>query len=522
MAPRRPSRPPRSPRPRRGTSAYNYTIKPLPPENGYSVSILSPVNGATLETKRPTIKVSVSSILGDPVDVQVEWRTQMPYLWPSNPNPYNPEHWRPYPPTQASEYLSVASGSTLDIQPPNDLTNTSWYYRVRAGNKTLNVWTQYTPAARFLNVIPVLGSTSAYLDWNVGVINDDTINATAYMDFNVGLGTFDNQDGVGYLDFNVGVIPEWEAVAGYLDMNVYPPVVYQDGARYLDMNVTATRPNPTIWWIRPEQGREGYVFHIYGHGFGSFKNLYDGQVYLGTLICQVTRWVLVPRQILLSEVRASGTRSSAPPSAQNPPRMTYNNVDTVVLAAGDTIEFDQRWDTSGGVALSIVPGMWYSNVNPAVAGWVLNDVNGVPWAGAPAGLGTGAWVHRKFTIPPSGTGSNWVNAPASNFGMMWLGSGANLEGGAIRSFVIKNSAGDVKLWATNDDKHLGATVPIGYTSIGGSALASTENIQESDRIVHGQGLDPDEITVEHGWITVVVPNGAVSAMVKVVLEGGSL
>lgn len=521
MAPRRSSRPPRGIPPRRGSSAYNYTIKPPIPQNGYSVTIISPVNGATLETKRPTIKISVSSILGDPVDVQVEWRTQVPFLLGGNPDIYNPASWRPYPPTQASEHLAVPSGSTLDIQPPNDLTNTSWYYRVRAGNKATNVWTQYTAAARFLNVIPVLGSTATYFDWNVGVIRPQTVNSAVYMDFNVGVAAFAPQGSVQYSDLNIGVLPGWKAAGEYLDINIFPPVVYQNGARYLDFNVTTTRPTPTIWWIRPEQGREGYVFHIYGHGFGSFQNQYDGRVFLGSLICQVTRWSLVPPTILPASYRAQGSRASANPGTQTVPFFVYNNQDTIVLNGGDVIEYDQKWETSG-TALNVFPTMSLqnNNITPLTSGFELTDVNGVLWGGTPAGATSGGWVHRKYIVPTTGSGgaSNWRGQPVNRFGLQWMGSGAGQQAGWVRNFTIKDSFGNVRLYATNDDRHLGSTDAI-YTSVGGSVLTSSEKIQESDRIIHGQGLDPDEITVEHGWITVVVPNGAVSAMVKVVLEG---
>jgi hypothetical protein len=87
----------------------------------------------------------------------------------------------------------------------------------------------------------------------------------------------------------------------------------------------------------------------------------------------------------------------------------------------------------------------------------------------------------------------------------------------VRSFVLRSGSGAPKLWVTGDD-HI-STPPLAYTSYASSVLASASYQREDDMIVHGQGLDPDVITTEHGWITVIVPSGAVSAMVKVVLEG---
>lgn len=250
--------------------------------NDYRVTILSPDNGAGVSSTTPTVVVKPESLAETPVDVQVEWRTQQPTrnaagLWSPNP-------------TYATSHTGVASGTTLDVSPPAPLLQTSWFYRVRAGSQVSGLWTDWTSPARYLDVQAVLGSTAAYTDMNVGVTQTFDGSVIAYSDMNVGaeevLPTLAR-----YSDLNVGLNPGWLLSARYTDLNVYPPTGEFLTAKYSDLNVDSTlRPIPHIWWIRPEQGREGYVFHVYGHGFGAFQTEWDGKVVLGALVCPVIRW----------------------------------------------------------------------------------------------------------------------------------------------------------------------------------------------------------------------------------------
>jgi hypothetical protein len=76
---------------------------------------------------------------------------------------------------------------------------------------------------------------------------------------------------------------------------VGPVIRLHNAIHYADFNVRADIvPVPHIWWIRPEQGRWGYGFNIYGHGFGSFQNEYNGTVKLGDFTCQVVEWQEIP------------------------------------------------------------------------------------------------------------------------------------------------------------------------------------------------------------------------------------
>ena len=279
---------------RRGRITHARGSRPPVPKNGYLIEILSPYNGETIRSLLPEVTVIPTSILHDPVDVQVEWRT-------SQPGYDSDAHvWTP-PPTHTSEHLAVPSGEPLVIVPPNPLTYVTWYYRVRAGSAASGLWTSWTPSQRHLNLSPVMGSVAGYLDMNVGVAVEWS-NATAYLDMNVGVA---EQDPVGSVvavaDLNVGVDVVWVQTTSYADLNIAPALGAYLPTRYADLNVAAGKPTPHLWWIRPEQGREGYVFHLYGHGFGAFQAEWDGRVHLGSLICPVIRWLVVPATFTSSE-----------------------------------------------------------------------------------------------------------------------------------------------------------------------------------------------------------------------------
>jgi hypothetical protein len=267
-------------------------------------------------------------------------------------------------------------------------------------------------------------------------------------------------------------------------------------------------PEPHIWWIRPEQGKEGYLFNIFGHGFGQVQGLYDGLVYLGGLLCPVVRWVLVPAVNRVSTVRAQGTQGTAT-GVGSLPRVSIHT-GTVTLEVGDYIEYDlyQEVATNSALPTAFMPSFSYLGLGSAL----VNDTNGVPWATAPAAA-LNAWHHRRFNLP-----SAWAGRTLSDWSLGWYGTGGTAQMAAqVRSWVIRSASGAVKLWLTGDDR--ANTPTLAYTAYASSALTAASYQREDDMIVHGQGLDPDVITVEHGWITVIVPQGAVSAMVKVVLEG---
>lgn len=263
--------------------------RPGAPLHGYSVRITSPTGGATVRTPRPVVKFVPTSTAGGLVDAQIEWRRSAPVYDTLT------EQWSPAP-TYAQTLAAVPSGEERSTQPPADLEKVVWFYRMRAGDLATGKWSAWTDPRRYVDVSAVLGSVSQYLEMNVGVFADDHADsAYAYLDMNVGRPALERMEAVVvYEDMNVGIRAVWRLVASYADLNVYPPTSTLRSAHYADLNVTADTPSPHIWWIRPEQGREGYVFNIYGHGFGAFQGEHDGRVFLGDLVCPVIHWERIP------------------------------------------------------------------------------------------------------------------------------------------------------------------------------------------------------------------------------------
>lgn len=286
----RPVQPRRQP-PQRGSVVHRRAIAQIPLTNGYSAQFIAPANGINTRDLRPSLSIFVRSLLGSPVDVQVEWRRDAPAVQVGDPI-IESSPWEPSP-VYLQTVEDVPSDSTLVIEPPADLAYRTWYYRARAGNTTTSTWSRWTPQF-FLDVRPVLGSVAGYIDANIGVENVANPPVVAYLEMNIGVADIDNPVLTQYAPLNVGVelVPKIEAA--YLDLNIYPPTGAYSPAAYLDINtLEGLTPQPHIWWIRPEQGREGFVFNIYGHGFGAFPGEFDGLVKLGDFTCQIASWQIM-------------------------------------------------------------------------------------------------------------------------------------------------------------------------------------------------------------------------------------
>lgn len=501
------SRAPRStPRhtPRRGAGAYLRAPQPVPPFNGYATVMTAPVTGFSTPARRPTITVVGTSTVNAPVDIQLEWRM---VFWDKYTNP---------PAVYTSEVIGAVSGTPQSLDPPADLTYRTWYYRARTGNKSTNTWGLWTEQ-KWLNVRPTLGSTATYIDVNIGVTDPPINGAYAYIDMNIGT---DPSAQVmvlnSYIDLNVGIEKVFSEAFAYADINVGLQRVLADAFAYADINVADGTPAPHIWWIRPVQGKDGYTFNIFGHGFGAFKNEYTGKVMLGNYVCDISSWKIVPSAILPVTVEVAGTpRATASTTAL--PSVSLNNAAQVVIAAGDIIEYDMMWESPASQRLDIFPSFAISSASSVRMGYgsyTLNDTLGRPWiSDQPEAYG--AWLHRKFVVP---TGHILVGRTLSDFTASWYESnaGAPVRKGAIRSFVIRGADNIPKLWVMGDDHNY--SPPLTYTANTG-VLTSATIQQEGFEIEHGLGLDPDMITAEYGWIVAVVPTGAVSSMVRVVLEG---
>lgn len=502
-APRQPPRPPA----RRGGAVTRRLLRAQPPVNGYVAQITSPANGYGSADRTPTVYVMGTSLAFPTVDLQIEWRRQEAF--------YISAVWTP-PATYTVSVEDTASGVPVGVDPPTNLAYGSWWYRVRAGNSTTNLWSDWSPQ-QWLDVRPVLGSMAEYIDMNIGVTDPPIYKLAVYAEMNVGL---DLATVVGelvtYAEMNIGAIEQTFQASEYADLNIGPKLNPYEVAEYMDFNVvTDETPVPHIWWIRPEQGKEGYVFNIYGQGFGEFQNQYDGKVLLGNLVCSIARWEIVDAQVVASTVSVIG---KARPTAGATSGMAYPWVSlaaaTVTFEAGDTIDYDMRWDTPLSSRLDIFPTFSQAgNIMGLGTNLLLNDSTGDAWiSDQPEAYG--AWHHRHFTVPP---GHYLVGKAVTNFGIAWYGFDAaqSFRGGSIRSFVIRRADGTVKHWATGDDNL--NNVPLVYTANTGTLQSSTFE-QDGYEIIQGEGLDPDTITPEHGWIVAVVPSGAVSSMVRVVLE----
>ena len=499
------SRPPA----RRGGAVARRALRLPPTVNGYSSLILGPNNGFASRDKRPDVTVVGYASVVTALDLQVEWRTELAIYNSST------QVWSP-PPKQTTTLLGAVSGSPQVMEPPNDLTFTTWWYRVRAGNATTNVWGAWS-AQQWLDVYPILGSTVKYIDANVGVLNAATISkAVAYLEMNVGVelkATLPST--AAYLPMNVGIQDNLKISAEYITLNVYPPTGKHQAATYLDLNmVTDQTPTPHIWWIRPEQGREGYVFNIYGHGFGDFQNQYDGKVRIGNLVCPIARWEKVNPEVLYGVVTVSGRPRSVASTTAIPYVLLTNA--TRIMQAGDVIEFDMRWDATPGTRPDIFPFFNYTGFSFPIgygSPGTLYDTTGEPWV-SDQPEAYGAWHHRKFVVP---AGHFLVGKNITNIGIAWYGSDVSvpLRTGSIRDFVIRDASGTAVIRPTGD----GDSAPPLLTYVANTGvLDSVTYATETHRIVQGQALDPDVITPEHGWIVAIVPGGATSSMVSVTLE----
>lgn len=498
---------PRRAVPRRGTASFVRAPAPPLPVNGYSVTVTAPVSGFVSRSQRPVISFSATSILNDPVDVQVEWQTSDPSRmgWVA---------------VYTNSLLALGSGSAQTVQPPTNLDYRTWWYRLRSGKLSTNTWGLWTDSSRHVNVQAVLGSTSAYVELNVGVVSPPVLNATAYVDFNIGRGEDTKLSSkTVYSDLNIGLDPRIKVAIAYSDMNVYPFSNVRSFVQYSDLNVVPTKPNPTIWWIRPEQGKEGYVFNIFGHGFGGYKGQYSGVVRIGNLVCDIASWTLVPAAPRTTTVVVTGTASATAPSIGQFPKVLLSPA-LVTLSAGDTIEYDLRWDTPINSKLDIFPYFYVTNVGPVGVGSIggptdLVSEDGKGWVATSIPEAYGAWVHRKFTVPGS---SPLVGKVITNFSLAWFSynPAQPQTSASVRSYVVRDANGLAKLWVTGDDNF--SAPPLTYEATSGSTLTSATISQVKHVITHGAALDPDIITPEHGWIVAVVPTGAVSSMVQISLE----
>lgn len=489
-----------SPRHRRPHSGAQFLRAPhlAPFVSGYRATIVAPANGAFTRDRRPDITVKGEYTVGGTVDLQVEWRNQL-----GGPLVYT------------STFLGAVSGTNQVVEPPADLAFYNWYYRARAGNATTNTWSAYT-GTQFLTIYPVPGFAHAYIDANIGVENVDPVLRTlAYADLNVGLAAFDQRDVVAYAEFNVGLEEKPRIGAEYLDLNIVPTLGAFEPATFMDMNVvTNETPTPHIWYVQPQIGPEGLMFKIVGQGFGAFQGEYDGRVVLGDLDCPIVSWTNVPEGA--SQVtRISKTNvddSSVGPYTMKP-APSYSSPNAVTFAPGDYLELEYR--RLSPVTYLASEFYWHPYFQLRSPGNSLFNTNWTNWFDQygvnildRVDIPVGEVQKRIFHIP---TVFETTDFRAVGLGWMYTGTGSDGRPAhvvEIRNYVYKRADGTPVLWVFGEDGS-----PITITNA--YSLIITQGVSGSFDAFIDQGAT----NKAHQEILALVPDGADSGMVQVILGG---
>lgn len=121
-----------------------------------------------------------------------------------------------------------------------------------------------------------------------------TGDAVEYITANVGVGQQIDQNDEGYIFLNVGVsyTPD-DKVIEFSAENIGVEHTPSDMApEFVYLNVDTSTPNPVIWFLRPNFGREGDAIDIFGLGFGDLPETYQGvvEIYWG----EESGWRTVP------------------------------------------------------------------------------------------------------------------------------------------------------------------------------------------------------------------------------------
>lgn len=117
----------------------------------------------------------------------------------------------------------------------------------------------------------------------------------AYVDINVGIQPILDADVAEYVNLNAGVQITLDADAvEYVNINTGVEITRKsDGLEYGYVgDVNTDTPNPHIWFLRPNYGREGDGVSIVGFGFGDLVSTFSGVVEVDW--GGVTGWQSVP------------------------------------------------------------------------------------------------------------------------------------------------------------------------------------------------------------------------------------
>lgn len=490
----------RRPRPRPRSGAWwGAALKLAPFINGYRATILAPVNGAWVRDRRPDITVVGENTGFGAVDIQIEWRSTIggPVVYTSN-------------------FFGAVAGTPQILEPPSDLAYYNWYYRARAGDYATNTWSAYT-GTQYLTVYPLPGFAHRYLDINIGVENIDPVRTiAAYSDLNIGFGAFNESDGFAYLDFNIGLEPQPRVATEYLEMNVVPQMGPYEPATFMDVNVTSGTPTPHIWYVQPQIGPQGLMFRIVGNGFGVSQGQYNGRVFLGDLECPIQSWVDVP-ETATSVVRITRpylTDDSGVSNGYLRPG-TYNT-NSVIFQEGDYLELNYRRLSPS----TYIPDDWYwtpyfylrdtgsSNTSPNMTNWFDQWGNHID---ARLDIPVGTVLNRKFIVPAV----FWQQSTyrGANFGWRYQAQATGERQPnrpahvvEIQNYVYRAADGTPKLWAFGEDGSA-VVIPTNYITVSYDISVAFDGF-----------IDQGATNKAHQEILALVPDGAESGMVQVVLE----
>lgn len=166
-----------------------------------------------------------------------------------------------------STLTNQPSGSEVSLTAAPLVNETVYYWRVRSSAAGTGVWSAWvSPLLPFL-VDTSLGEAVSYIYENVGETYVASQEGTEYIYENAGWGddVIPSQEDVDYIYENVG---ENEEAPG-------------EGWSYLWYgDVNTDTPEPVLWFLLPDFGREGDGFRLYCYGVGEFQATFDGDVEL--------------------------------------------------------------------------------------------------------------------------------------------------------------------------------------------------------------------------------------------------
>lgn len=487
-----------------------------PPVNGFAIQWASDQQTTFFtDNTKPSVTFVPTSVLDPTVQVQVQWaHFQDAFSWYDS---HSDNAWTGTPDgrTMGSDYTltDVPVDTATTTYSPVDLDFNYWLVRVRAGNGTS--WGLWSAAVR-VSVYATQLSNAFYIDQNVGMnFNTPRMYAAMYIDENVGLADLDVVGGGMFIDMNIGVNSPYpiQSSAFFIDENVTPDwTAPTAAAAYLDMNIDSTvHPTPHIWWIVPVQGREGWLFHLYGHGFGDTQSAFNGRVLINDIQTGVITWERVAASLQQNYLSLTLRPGSTVGSIL---KVLLNTPSGITVQTGDRIVWDEYWEspagTNLGFGLSFVVGNTEYGSNSD--GTRTDNAGMLLRPGTDRTPAYGTWLHREYTIQ---SGDNNDAIGSFYFYLIAQSTTQGLSTVRLRNVGVISGQSNVAKWWAVPPTIMSYTPPVPVTAQNGATVDSTSIYSPDVMIDPASGLVDQTILPEHGHIVVSVPEGAVSGPVKV-------